>query len=239
MKATVAVMKFGGGKMGLGMRKFKFWGSYWLECLGISAGAALIMIFMYGIGSSDPGHGGIGNMFMEELALYPYYLVITGAFIILIVTINYYQLYFSILVSMNCTRKQAAGEVLLATTATILGIAALAAALWLFLPGDIAADGIKILPLLAGLLFIDAALAVVMGIVTVRWGKIGMIIMVLVCTLAGGLAGAWTVLGDARLFDLIGNLQFNFYAVLGIGIGLYLAAGVFSVAATRKLEVRI
>lgn len=220
------------------MRNIKFWGRNCLECLGMSAGAAIVLILFFGIGSGNIGDGGIGGMLLAEIALFPYYLVMAGAFVVLMVTISYFQLYFSILLSMNSTRRAAAGGIWLSTAAVTLAIIAAAGIIWSLLPGDLAESGISILPLLAGALFIENAVVTVMGVIVVRWGKAGMILLMIFALVCGGAAGAWTVL-SGKTFEMLLGLSFNFYPVLAAGIVLYLLAGIFMVMGTRKLEVRL
>lgn len=220
------------------IRNLKFWGMNCLECIGMTALGALVLIFIYGIGSSDIGTRGFGGMLVDEFSMYPYYLFTIGGIIVMVVTVSYYQVYFSLLVSMNCTRREVAGGVVFATAATVLGITAAAAVIWLCLPGDISSDGIRLLPLLAGVLFAAGAFSMVMGVVVMRWGKIGMIVFGVIGAGVGGVAGALAVLSSERFFDLIRGLQFNFNAVLAGGLVSYAAASIFIVAATRKLEVR-
>lgn len=220
------------------MRNIKFWGRNYLECLGLSACAAIVLILFFGIGSRNIGESGIGGMLLAAISLFPYYLVMAGAFVLLTVTISYFQLYFSVLLSMNSTRRDVAGSIWISTAAVTLTIIALAGIIWKFLPGDLAQKGIRILPLLAGMFFIENTVVIVIGVIAVRWGKTGMILLMILALVCGGAAGAWVVL-SGETFEALLGLSFDFYPVLAASIVLYLLAGIFIVVGTRKLEVRL
>lgn len=224
------------------MKNVKFWGRNCLECLGLSAGAAFILTLFLGVGNREIGNGGIREMALMEFSLYPYYLIIAGAFAILIVTISYFQLYFSILLSVNVTRKSIAGGIWISTLAVILFILAAAGTLWAILPGDLSKSGIRILPLMAGVLFIEGALVIALGVVITKWGKTGMIILTVIGMVIGGVCGAAAVL-SGKITVKMQNLQgmvFDFYPVLiVVGVVLYLLSGIFLVMGTRKLEARL
>lgn len=220
------------------IKNLKFWGKNWLKTLGISAGTALLLSFFYGTGVSDFGNGEIKETMMLQINIYPYYLMIAGAFIILMVPINYYKTYFPLLVSMNCTRKEAARWIVFVVGAAVLSIVVVAAAVWKILPGEISSSGMQVLPLMAGALLIDGAVSLLLGCVNAKWGWIGTVAIVFISAAIGMLIGL-TAAGMKWPFELLVGFKFHFYIVTGIGVVLYLMSGIFSIMVTRKLEVRI
>ena len=67
------------------MRDMKHWGRIWLESMGITAALALGCLIIVGIRSQDSNLETV-DLIRGLSALYPYYLCLAGAIIILIVT---------------------------------------------------------------------------------------------------------------------------------------------------------
>ncbi len=215
-------------------RSLRFWGENWLETMGISLGAALVLMLFWGFGKSYE------NM-QEMAAMYGYYLIAAGGFIVFLVGVTYYQTYFSLLVSMNATRKQVARDILINVAAMILGVTVLAALVWTVVPGELSEKGLELLPLLGGVLFIAAAFCVALGTIIAKWGKVGMIIFAVVCVLIGGCAGSSVAFLGGEILETLEKIKISesiFRIVAAAGVLLYAAAGIFSVTATRKTEVR-
>lgn len=223
--------------MNIVKRNIKFWGENMLECIGIAAAGALILILFFCIGGSDFGGSGFAGMFWATFAVFPYYMIMAGAVVILVLTSSYCKIYLSLLISMGSTRREAALGILISMGAVIVGLVAIAAIVWSCLSGDVSADGLRLLPLLAGALLADGAIGLCIGVVIWRWGKIGMIIFTAVCMGAGGACGVLVVLSGRWVLDALRQLQFNFYPVLVGGGILYLLACIFTVVATRKIEI--
>lgn len=219
------------------MRHFRYWGKNWLIFVGMAAAAALVLILVAGLRYSDASD--MGGMIMMELSLFPYYLFVGGLFVLMIVTVNYFQIYFSVLLSMNCTRRAIAGGIVLTNLAVILTISGISAMIWYLLPGDISASAAPLLPLLTGVLLIECAVVMVIGITILRWGKVGKIILVVLGMVTGGFCGMAFAL-NKYAFDWLRELgeQLNFYPVLWISLGLYILAAAFVGWATRRAEVR-
>ncbi len=220
------------------MRGIRFWGRNFLECLGLSLGIALVMNLFLGFGDINIGGQGIGGVLLEELPMLPFQLIAAGAIVIMMVTASYFQLYFSILLSMNSTRKAIAGSIWLTTALVVLALLAAAGVIWKLLPGEAAEAGMRILPLLGGGLFLESAAIIVIAVVAVRWKKAGVTILTICALVCGGCAGAWMVLRKEALEVLL-RLSFHFYPVFAAGVVLYLMAGIFLRISTKKLEVRL
>lgn len=220
------------------MRHLRFWGKTWLQCVGIAFAAALVLILIAGLQYSDITD--VKGMFAMQLSLFPYYLFVGGIFVLLVVTINYFQIYFSVLLSMNCTRKSITRGIVLTNIAVIVTVCGISAAIWGTVPGDIAQSAMLLLPFLTGCLFIECAVLMVIGITILRWGKAGKIVLIIVCMVTGGIFGALVALNSNTFIYLQElSLELNFYPVLWVGLGLYILASAFVAAATRRTEARV
>lgn len=220
------------------MRNLRFWARNWLISVSCAGAAALLLVLLVGLKYSDVRD--VGGMLSMELSLFPYYLFVGGIFILMVVTINYFQIYFSVLLSMNCTRKSIACGIVLTDLAVIAAIGGISAAIWAIVPGDIARSALPLLPLLTGCLLIECAVLMVIGITVLRWGKAGMIILIILCMITGGFFGALVALNSNTFIYLQElSLELNFYPALWVGLGLYILAAVFVAGATRNAEVRV
>lgn len=221
-------------------RNVKFWGKNTLESLGISlAGAAAVLLFLVAAGTDYSGQEGLLSYLTQ---LFPYYLFVAGVFVNAILAISYFQVYFSVLLSMNVTRKEITLGILGSLTACNLGILLLVQLVWRIFSEDISADGLRVFPLLTGILFLVTALLVILGVVILRWGKIGTIIMGICFALLGGFCGFWMSAAgrngfDAEFFSALSRGDYSL--VLAAGLLVYVLAGVFAVVMTRKTAVRV
>lgn len=220
------------------MRDVKHWGRIWLESMGITAVLALGCLIIVGIRSKDSNLETI-DLIQGLLALYPYYLCLAGAIIILTVTGSCFQIYLPILVSMNSTRKAALRGMLLMIGCLIAGITAVSALIWVGMD-DVAVSGLNILPILSGFLFIESAVVVILGTIFLRWRRLGTLFMIGACMIAAGCVSTVFFLHEKVSGDMTFlQKDFNLLIVLGIGILAYFLAAVFAGVATKKLEIRI
>lgn len=224
-------------------RNLKFWCENCLEILGIAAGGALIWFLLISAGTVEYT-GNIGKVLLEQLEVYPYYLLITGALVVAILGVNYFQVYFSVLLSMSVTRKKIIRGILISTAISVLGILAIAGIIWKLVPGDISASGWTLMPLFAGALFLAAAFFLILGAVLYRWGKYGVIVLTIIYMLIGACAGmAFALSGFEFIKDKLGDAvqmltKGNYGIATCAGVAVYLAAGLFIAKATSKMEVR-
>lgn len=225
-------------------RNIRFWLGNCLEVLGTAAGGALVWFLVISAGTVEYT-GNIGKALLQELEVYPYYLLITGTLILSIIGINYFQVYFSILLSMSVTRKRIVRGILISTAGSVLGILSAAGLIWKLVPGDISASGWSLMPLFTGALFLAAAFFLVLGMVLYRWGKYGVIILTIVYMLIGAAAGmAFAFSGSGFVKDKVINTILSltkngFGPAAFAGMAVYLAAGLFIVKAASKMEVRV
>ena len=225
-------------------RTLSFWGRSCMEGLGISlAGGAILLIFMAFVQGFFESIDNISFL----LSLSPYYLLVSGGFCVLAMTIGYFQVYFPVLLSMNAIRKHITLGIFLFETGMIAALILLCALIWTVVPGDISQSGMKALPLLCGLLLTGAAFGTILGAVIARWGKIGVLIFIGFMFVIGGIGGAlvailcFTNIEFLRHFSQItGNIELRFiWIILAVGIVLYAASGLISYLITKKAEARI
>ena len=218
-------------------KNIKYWGQNFLEGMGISILCAVVFSF-FQICRGDYSQG-MSVLMIEVLSLFPYYLFFSTAFVILMLVIGYFQVYFSVLVSVNALRKNVArgigGSIGLTAATTILA----AGVIWKLVPGDIAEAGIKILPLLSGILFLASGIFLIFGGAAAKWGKVGKIIVTILCMGMGAAAGI-TLAMDSDVIPLIMKLaEGHFMPVCMIGVVLYLISCVLVEWMTRKFEVHV
>lgn len=219
----------------------KFWGKNLLEVIGMSALGAVILFVLVLLRDR------------EVMAIAPAvlgsYVLIFGLFIVSLVSMTYFQVYFSVMVSLGCTRKNAVLQIL-GVTVVSAAILALISVTLLSLTAEIGAlrwDGIFAAMFGVGLGF--SSLFVVLGVSSVRWGKIGVLIAMLLYAGFGAVFGfsvASSFAGDSLLTYLAGilagismRLRADYgLLILLIGAALYLISGIFAFFSMRQIEVR-
>lgn len=211
----------------------RFWGREILGYLGITLVSAAVLWMIY---------AGAGSNRLSDVAVMPYYLFIVGAFVIIMEICSYFQLYFSLLLSMSVSRKSVMGGFMIGTAVMILGLTAVAGVLWYLFPGDISEGGKILLPFIAGGLLAVAAVTIFINTIGIKWGKRGIVsfFILLICIIGGGIVGA--LYGGVKLSmimvavsDLVGLRA----VVLGTGILLFVISGAVAAAVMRKYEVRM
>lgn len=222
--------------------RLQFWCESWLETIALILAVAICIYLFLSFGKSA---GSAQDKLKEFLMIFPYYIMMTGMFGVFLVGIGYFQTYFQLLLSMNSTRKRILGNILVHLALMQLSILGIMGLIWKLVGGDAADAGISLLPFLTGSMFLAAACSVLLGTVMIRWGKIGMILFMLICTLIGGCAGVCAVSISAEQVSkwvqmLIGMSE----SVLSCGVAAagvigYLLAGLFAAVMTRKIEVRV
>lgn len=223
------------------LRILKYWSIQVTEIVACSIGlAAAMMVLQMFTSNANAMLEGVTWVFLS-----PVYLLIMGAITVMISGITVFQTYFPVLVSMNVTRKGAAGGIVLVQGVSSLVVLLLAAVIWSFAAKLSGEDIGGMMALSAGLFFMVAAVGILFGTVVIRWGKIGIFLMILIFMVVGAVVGVSVAMfGNDRflymqkflLEDAAGN---NFLPVLLAGALVYAASGVFAVFATRKAEVRV
>ena len=189
----------------------------------------------------------MAELLLAGISLYPWYLLIVGIFISLILSIAYFQTYYSVLLSMNVTRKQIVRDIFLCMAVTMAGILLLAALIWYLVPGDISEGGTTMLPQITGCYLILCSLFLIMGTLVLRFGTIGSLIMAAVFVLLGMTAGIFTAMSEGGLLESVSDALQSLVTLFGksslmiilAGVLLYLASCFLSSWITRKQEVRV
>ncbi|MDD2959555.1 MAG: hypothetical protein PHR92_13720 [Lachnospiraceae bacterium] len=227
--------------MDLVKRNLRYWSRTTLYNLMQTVLVSLVLVFFFVTGKSD--FSGTEGILETSAALYPYYLILTGALVIMSVTTAFFQTYFFIFISLNSSRRGAVLGVMASTGGVILVIVTIGWVLWNLVPGEISESGRTLLPLITGALLAVGAAAISMGAVNARWGKKGVIVTVLLSMVLGGTLGLTIAMGADGIGGLLRKMMLSFagierYIVLLAGAVLYIAAGIFAMTITRKLEVR-
>ncbi len=225
-------------------RRRMFWARFWLNGMGLAAAcsAALWMFMALGMNtwfSFDTGK--LDTVVQSAAFMFANYLMITGSVVVMMYTIALFQVYFSLFVSMNVTRKRAVGSILTYITLLIGGLLLLYLGILFLFLRDVKEIGLFLLPLYLALMAGGAAFCMAIGVVMIRWGKLGVLLLILLCALGGAAAGALFAMNGGEIFEqIVVNRagDFEFRPVAEVCILLYLAAGIFAFAALRKAEVR-
>lgn len=226
-----------------GWKAFRYWGNNWLEFMMYSLAAALVMFLLESTGMVNEG----GNKFLQEvLDHFPYFLIAGGAIILFMIGSSYFQVYFSVLVSMNCTRRSTVLRILCSMVSLILGILALCGVIWFISGSEEATQGLIWLPVAAGILLSVAASSIFLGTIITRWGKIVTIIVtiifVCICLVGGFMLGVWMATGEFELFDgsFLQTMPGNLFGAVFVALGflMFVTAGIFSAVVLRKMEIR-
>lgn len=212
----------------------RFWCREVLGYLGITLVSAAVLWMIY---------AGAGSNRLSDVAVMPYYIFIVGAFVIIMEICSDFQLYFSLLLSMSVTRKAVIGGFMAGTTVMILVLTTVMGILWNLLPGDISEGGRSLLPVMAGGLFLVAAVTIFINTIGLKWGKRGIVsfFILVLCMIGGGIVGALSC-GREKLsvimttvFDLVGLR----IVALETGILLLIVSGAVAAAIMKKYEVRM
>ena len=216
-------------------RNFRFWGRATLEALGIILMVAAGLFIFYSVGNGDFSSE---QKMRDWLAVAPYYLYLGGVFSILMMTVGYFQVYFSLLVSMNNKRTTVAAGILFSTFFLIVFVNAGAWLLWTLNDTEAARTSVKLVPVFTGACFMTGAFSMILGVIIIRWGKIGTIILTVICMMIGGLFGAGLIAMDGILEFMLRFVGEHVWTIIVAGLVLYGLSGVFAMAAVRKVEIR-
>ncbi len=217
---------------------FCFWGRNILEEMGVIIGGAIFLLLVQWFGRSP-------KALTDILLGFPYLLLMVGGFLTLIMVLSFFQMYFPVLISMNVTRSAAAAGIWLSQGGVALLLSALMALIWKLVPGEEAAMRLMAMPLFGGVILAMIAVCVILGAVFVRWGKIGGIILFLVCITGGMAVGVFVALNAGEGFLELQQMTYVDLAgikggsVLLAGVLLYVVSGLFSWFVTRNAEVRV
>ncbi len=216
-------------------RNLKFWTRYTWESSGVVlvTAAVLAVISLFGAEGLD---------FAVFAAIVPYYLCIAAVFIMMMLNSGSQTLYVPLLLSMGETRRNVLLGFHYYRVLIIAVTAALCALIWLLAPGEVSAIGLRSIPTILCVLLIASALGSIMGTVLVRWKWAGMVLIILLCGVAGGtvgFAGATGGFDAAQIIKIVSYLEMlPWWLMAAVPASLALDAG-FQWLILRRQEVKL
>ena len=218
-------------------RNLKFWTRYTWESAGVVlfTAAVLAVISLFSAEGLD---------FTTFANVVPYYLCIAAIFVMMMVNTGSQSLYVPLLLSLGETRR----NVLLGFhyyRALIIAVTlAVCAAIWLLVPGEVSAVGLRTIPTMLCVLLIASALGSIMGTVFVKWKWVGTVFIILLCGVAGGAVGFAGAASDkfldaarwAELLTYLETLPWWLIAAVVVSLALDIA---FQWMLLRRQEVKL
>ena len=218
-------------------RNLKFWTRYTFESAEATlvCAAVLAVVALFGAEGLDFG---------TFATVVPYFLLISSVFMMLMINSGSQTLYVPLLLSMGETRR----NVLLGFhyyRALIIAVTLAACALiWLFVPGEVSAIGLRSIPTLLCVMIVVSAMGSIMGTVFVKWRWLGVVIILVICGIAGGTVGfagaaASDALSVAKTVEIVSHLlKLPWWLVAAVPVSLGLDIG-FQWLLLRRQEVRL
>lgn len=163
-------------------RNLRFWTRYTLESgeatLVCTAVLAVIALF-----------GAEGLELQTFASVVPYFLCISSIFTMMMINSGSQTLYVPLLLSFGETRKNVLLGFHYYRLLIIAVTTAACALIWALVPGEVSAIGLRSIPTLLCILLIASAVGSIMGTLFVRWRWLGVILIILLCGVAGGTVG--------------------------------------------------
>lgn len=219
------------------IRGLEFWCRNAVENLALILLASLVLMAFMAMKVSPAPEQGYVQAALSMFTFYPYYMFVTGGFLMLIGVSAYTYTYIPLMVSFSCKRPIAVLGIMSSMAGTILGMLALSALVCALVPGGQEQWGT--LPLLAGAVFLETGIGVIIGSAGLKWGRAGKIAMGLLMAVSGGVFGSGLAAGEVNLAEQALRLYLNPFVVLAAGIAAFAASGIFAAAVSSKLEVRL
>lgn len=216
-------------------RNLKFWTRYTWESAGVVLGTAAVLAVI-SLFSAE------GLDFATFAAVVPYYLCIAAIFVMMMLNSGSQTLYVPLLLSMGETRRNVLLGFHYYRVLIIAVTAALCALIWLVAPGAVSSAGLRSIPTLLCVLLIASALGSVMGTVLVRWKWAGIVLVILLCGVAGGtmgFAGATGGFNAAQIMKIVSHLDalpWQLLAAVPVSLALDIA---FQWLLLRRQEVKL
>lgn len=217
-------------------RGLAFWGRNSIENLVLILLASLVLEAFFALKISPASGEGFLEAAASIFSMYPYYMFLTGGFLMLIAVASYVQTYIPVLVSFNCKRSMSIVGIMGSMTGTILGMTVVGATVCAVAPGG--EEQWQVLPVLAGAAFLEMGIALIFGSAGLRWGRVGRIATALLMMVAGGMLGFGLAVGGEYLVEVMLDLCLHSLALVIVGVFFFLASGIFAMFAVSKLEVR-
>lgn len=163
-------------------RNLKFWTRYTWETTGVvlALAAVLSVIAVFGAEGLD---------FRTFATVVPYFLCVGAVFSIMIGNTGTETLYVPLLLSMGETRRNVLLGFHYFRVLIIAVTMLLCCVIWLVVPGEVSAVGLRSLPTLLCVLLTASAIGSIMGTLFTRWKWLGTILIIVLCGGLGGVIG--------------------------------------------------
>jgi len=217
-------------------RNLKFWTRYTWESTYTELGIVAVLATLTAIGAEGLEWG----LFASVI---PYYLVITASFAMVLINYSSQVLYVPLLISMGETRRNIFFGFhyyrLLITSATLL----LCSFIWLLVPGEVSAVGLRSIPTILTVLVISSSLGSLMGTAFSKWRWVSALFIMLVAGVGGGIAGFTFVDGiqleQAITLELVSFLEKLPWWLVVAAVVILAIDVVFHWSLLRKQEVKL
>lgn len=219
-------------------RNLRFWTRYTWESMEVTLVTTLVL--------------GVLSLFCVndlDLSLFasvaPYFLCISAIFGMLMINTGSQTLYVPLLLSMGETRRNVFLGFHYYRTLIITATLVLCGLIWLVIPGEVSAIGLRSLPTLLFVLVAASSFGSILGTILVKWKWAGVVIMVIFCGGIGGCAGMLGVKLADEGIDLAGTVNVTAYLQrlpwwLAAAAGVLLAADIlFQWLLLRRQEVKL
>lgn len=213
--------------------RLRFWIKGGLQTLATVAGASAIYGLLMWFQSS-------ASTLEEVLSLLPLYILTFGTIMLLAMTVSVYKGMLPLALSFGSTRREVFVGLqvfrLLPTAAVVLLLVLL-----FLVPGTEMFLGLPTAVLLTvGLFLFVGAIGSGLGMVYVRFGKLGTILMVVTLLVLGFALGIGAVLGLSSVkFDVAVSLRWLPWLVLAAGAVVYLLMLIPEFRTVRKYQIKL
>ena len=163
-------------------RNLKFWTRYNWEYTGVTLALTAVLSVITVLGAE-------GLDLRTFATVVPYFLCIGAVLCILMGNSGTHTLYMPLLLSMGETRRNVLLGFHYFRVLVIAVTVALCAVIWLAVPGEVSAVGLRSIPTILCVLIVVSAIGSIMGTVFTKWKWLGMIIIIVICGFAGGTVG--------------------------------------------------
>lgn len=218
-------------------RYVKYWGRNAVVWTGISFACMLGFWLLNKLGNAQYVQGiGLGASLLV-------YLAVAGLFVSMISILSTFQTEIPRLVSMNVTRKAAVWGLTAGHAATVLLHILLGILIWRIFGVWKMEIIIYISSLLASVLLGAGGLGMLFGAITLRWGKIGSIIMAAALVVMTVSISVFIAMQGESIslqhISIEAMMEYNFWPLALIMVVFYLFTGAAAFMLTRKIEVRV
>lgn len=213
--------------------RLRFWIKGGLQTLATVAGASAIYGLLMWFQSS-------ASTLEEVLSLLPLYILTFGTIMLLAMTVSVYKGMLPLALSFGSTRREVFVGLqvfrLLPTAAVVLLLVLL-----FLVPGTEMFLGLPTAVLLTvGLFLFVGAIGSGLGMVYVRFGRLGTILMVVTLLVLGFALGIGAVLGLSSVkFDVVVSLRWLPWLVLAVGAAVYLLMLIPEFRTVRKYQIKL